>query len=264
VKRFIVNTHHLPECFTQAFPSADYCGVPIHFRQEAPDILETGGGIKNIEDLMEGEGPMLVYNGDILTDLPLEKLLSQHQRGGHLATLALRSKDGPLHISFDPLTSQVQDIRGQLQSSFAAQYLFTGVYIVEKAFLKKIPSKQKISVIPTFLDLIRSGEGLGGIILDSGLWRDLGNLDEYLRIHRELQDLSFPAYAASHTAWKAQLHPTATLGAATQLLGATYIGASACIGAGCRLENCIVWPGVSISEGTHAANRVAYADDTWA
>src|SRR4051812_19671503 len=54
IERFVVNTHWLPEVYTRLFPDAQYRGKPIHFRHE-PNILETAGGIKNVEDLLGGE-----------------------------------------------------------------------------------------------------------------------------------------------------------------------------------------------------------------
>ena len=67
---FIVNTHHRAEAYSDTFPDGNYRGAPITFRHE-PDLLETGGGIANISDLVAGDS-FMVYNGDILTDLPLE------------------------------------------------------------------------------------------------------------------------------------------------------------------------------------------------
>src|SRR3954469_19532678 len=55
VERFVVNTHWLPEVSPALFPDARYAGKSISFRHE-PAILETAGGIKNVEDLLGPEG----------------------------------------------------------------------------------------------------------------------------------------------------------------------------------------------------------------
>ena len=52
VDRFIVNTHHASEIYLEAFPDRGWGGVPIIFRHE-PVLLETAGGLKNIEDLLD-------------------------------------------------------------------------------------------------------------------------------------------------------------------------------------------------------------------
>jgi len=60
-----------------------------NFRHE-PILLDTGGGIKNIEDLIAGEEQIIVYNGDIITNLPMAPLLDQHFATQTEVTLALR------------------------------------------------------------------------------------------------------------------------------------------------------------------------------
>src|SRR5215210_4926458 len=69
VEKLVVNTHHCHEAYKHAFPEPFYRGVPLHFAHE-PDLLETAGGIKNAEALL-GPESFVVYNGDILTDLPI-------------------------------------------------------------------------------------------------------------------------------------------------------------------------------------------------
>src|SRR5512136_3068619 len=64
VDRFIVNTHHCPEVFVEKFPDKLWRGRPIIFRYE-PVLLETAGGLKNIEDLIEEDEVIICYNGDI-------------------------------------------------------------------------------------------------------------------------------------------------------------------------------------------------------
>ena len=100
VERFIVNTHHLPQAYEDVFPNGHWRRRPIVFRWE-PVLLNTGGGLKNIEDLLEDGEPLWVYNGDIMTDLPLERLLAGHRAGGREVTLALRSHGPSCNVGLD-------------------------------------------------------------------------------------------------------------------------------------------------------------------
>ena len=77
IKRFVVNTHHCAEKYAEAFPENNWKGIPITFRHE-PVLLDTAGGIKNIEDLIAGDECIIVYNGDIITNLPIELLIRKH------------------------------------------------------------------------------------------------------------------------------------------------------------------------------------------
>ena len=54
VERFIVNTHHCADAYEKAFPGWNWRGKPILFRHE-PILLDTAGGLKNIENLLEDD-----------------------------------------------------------------------------------------------------------------------------------------------------------------------------------------------------------------
>src|SRR5512136_1430280 len=90
VDHFIVNTHHCPKVYAERFPAGKWRGVPITFRHE-PVLLDTAGGLKNIEDLLEEDEPIFCYNGDVITDLPLQRLRKAHEEMRPEVTLALRS-----------------------------------------------------------------------------------------------------------------------------------------------------------------------------
>ena len=136
LRRWIVNTHHRADEYAKVFPDNRYRGCPIDFRYE-PELLETGGGIKNIENLA-GTAPLLVYNGDVLTDLPLGRLLDAHRDNGALVTMALRSA-AALRVSFDASSGRVRDIREKLGTGLPDTHLFTGIYILQPGVFDLIP-----------------------------------------------------------------------------------------------------------------------------
>lgn len=176
MRRLIVNTHHRADRYEEVFPAHEWGGLPITFRHE-PVLLDTGGGIRNIADLV-GDETILVHNGDIVTNLPLGLLLETHFRDGNEVTLALRSAGGPPSIQLDG-SGRVTDICGRLGVGLGPAHLFTGVYVVSPKFSRRFRQGEIMSVIPVFLDMIREGAGLGGVIIDEGFWMDLGTVAVY-------------------------------------------------------------------------------------
>jgi mannose-1-phosphate guanylyltransferase len=248
VEEFIVNTHHLADAYQTVFPDGRYRSRPVRFRHE-PVLLETGGGLKNIADLV-GDETFLVYNGDVLTDLPLAPAIAAHRAVGNLVTLALRSGGGPRHIAWDAATGRITDIRNLLNTGQTGGYAFSCVYLVEPEFLKRIPAGEIISVIPIFLEMIRRGEPLGGVVIDEGEWRDLGSRGEYLRVHRDLlaeRPPVFPRYGAPDPGWRDWIHPSASIAPDARILGASVVGAGARIDAGAVIEDSILWPDAKIA-----------------
>jgi mannose-1-phosphate guanylyltransferase len=235
VTRFVVNTHWRAEAYGEAFPQPVYEGLRIEFRHEWPEVLETAGGIKNVEDLL-GNRPFWVYNGDILSTLPLAPAIEAHTKSGNEVTLVLRSKDGPLQISFDDKTGRIVDIGGRLGASQESAFLFTGIYLVNPEFMARIPAKTKLSVIQVFSEMIQTGAPLGGVIIDDGEWFDLGSRDQYLKVHESL----------GGGPW---IDPTASIAPNAEITGATSIGAHAVIGDGARIHNSLVWDRGTVEDG---------------
>lgn len=246
-REFIVNTHHLPEKYREAFPGASYRGATITLRHE-PVLLDTAGGIANIADLVRDQ-PFLVYNGDILADFPLAPLLETHARDQNLVTLALRSAGPGRHIALDQARARVTDIRNLLGTGDPGTHQFTGVYSVSPEFMAHLTPGKVESVIPVFLRLIAAGRRIGGVVIDEGQWWDLGNRENLLEAHREIRarDGNFPAYArAGEVEWRSPrsvVHPDA------RLLGCTVIGEGCEVGAAAVLQDCLLWPGARVAPG---------------
>ena len=239
VEKLIVNTHWRAEAYQSRFPDSSYRGVPLVFREERPEILETAGGIWNVRDLV-GDEPFLVYNGDILCDLPLAPAIRAHVACGNEVTLILRSRGGPLQVAFDAEKKRVTDIGGRVDASAGPRLLFTGIYVVNPDFIRRIPPAEKISVVPIFCQMIREGAALGGSVIDDGQWRDLGARGQYLEAHAALA-------LAGHGPW---IDPGARVSSTAKIRGATAVGPGAQVGDYASLCDSIVWEGAEIASGS--------------
>ncbi|VVM05571.1 mannose-1-phosphate guanylyltransferase [Methylacidimicrobium cyclopophantes] len=248
IRAFVVNTHHAPEAFWSAFPDGRYRGREIQFRHE-PLLLDTAGGVRNVADLF-GNQPFLIHNGDVLTDLPIDRAVERHLAGGDLATLVLRSNGPALHVAFDPESGRVIDIRNRLGTNQMRQFLYTGIAVLSPGILSWIPKEGPVSLISVFLEILQSCGRIGGILLDEGIWFDLGTRQSYLAVHRHLwaEPGSFRSIR-----W---VDPTARIEPGAVLEGATAIGARCWIGAGALLKNSIVWEGAEVAAQSRLENCI--------
>jgi NDP-sugar pyrophosphorylase family protein len=252
VRNLIVNTHHLPDAYDEEFPYGIYGGVPVTFRHE-PVLLETGGGIKNIQDLIAPDEPLIVYNGDILTDMPIATLVDAHAATGADVTIALRSNQGPLRVVFDEATNRINGFGAGTTGPGEPNRLFSGVYVLGSAVFDYIEAGAVESIIPAFERMISDGRLVGGVTINEGAWFDLGSREALLRAHTTLLNAdSFPRYAKNGSAlsgWKTRLHRSALVQDSAIIDGTSVLGENVEIGAGATVRESIIYAGARVADG---------------
>lgn len=198
VETLALNTHHLPESFTEVFGrQPSYRGRSLELFHE-PLLLDTGGGIRNARSALGGK-TFFLYNGDILADLPLKELLTAHRASGALATLLLRDGGGVANVRFDAATGRILDLRGALGGSEGELTVYSGIAVFEPAIFDWLPEGRS-SIIDALLDAMRAGERVMGMLVpenEEHLWIDIGTPEAYLKAHRLLADsANRPSYIA--------------------------------------------------------------------
>jgi mannose-1-phosphate guanylyltransferase len=294
VESFIINTHHRPERFTDAFgrdaadlfgrdaalrrPEGENLRVPggrrsaaslpktslsirssyrdraITFQHE-PVLLGTGGGIKNVEGLLQTE-PFIVYSGDLLTDFALAPLIDEHFRKRNDVTLALRRTGLAADMALK--NGRIVDIENKY--GHAGEYDFANVSVWNRKVFQRIPPAQSISFIPILADWIGQGGKLGGVVLDDGKWFNIGSRAEYLEVHRIIQEERWkPGYVRT-AEWPVQVAADAVVDPSARLSGFCSVGARCRVGAAAILENTILWPGAQIASRSHLRNCIVRSD----
>lgn len=238
IRDIMINTHHLPEKWEEAFPGHQWEDVSLHFSHE-PVLLDSGGGLKKVEEWINGED-ILVCNADNLTTLPLQKLIDIHTHSFARATLALQSHGYKTNVGYDPLSGLLTDMREQLGVT-PGSHQFIGIYCLSASVLDLLPPNVPASIVPAFLNLISGGEAQGAVF-DHDLWIDLGTPEVYISSHRLVPGL--------------RIHPLALVSPAAHIDELSVIGPHAVIPEGAALEDCIVWPGARLQPHTQYSHQV--------
>ncbi|MFM7742733.1 MAG: sugar phosphate nucleotidyltransferase [Verrucomicrobiota bacterium] len=182
-RRFLINTHHCPEAWTQAFPEGRFGDAEVRFVHE-PVLLETGGGLANVAGLLgEDDHDLVVWNGDILSGCDIAAACAHHRANGGEATLVVREQGPNRNVRITD-EGVVTDLRDRLGKTDPA-YHYAGICLVTKSFAQGVPATIE-SLVEHFLRRTQAQPGsIQGFLDGSATWHDLGTIEEYRAVKAE-------------------------------------------------------------------------------
>lgn len=242
---FLVGRERAPfEPLTQLDPDVQ---VRI-ITEERP--LDTAGAARRLFHEGGVDGPTLVCNGDILTDLDYDGLLSAHRSAQATATLALTRVDDTSAFGVIETDDEgvVQDfIEKPEPGTTTADTVNAGTYVLAPDAFEQFPGDGPLSFErAVFPGLLAAGRRLLGVA-SSAHWADLGTPRRYLDGHRAVVD--------GRCAWPTPLqrrphavavHPTAQVAPGARLGPHAVIGAGAVVADGAHVSDSVLLDGAEV------------------
>ncbi|MFC2076671.1 sugar phosphate nucleotidyltransferase [candidate division KSB1 bacterium] len=256
-ERLVVNVHHLAGQVEAFLDGAVEPGLEIKISRE-DEILGTGGGLGKAKKFFDLE-PLILINGDILTNLDLAALWNYHHQSGNWATLAVQDHPDYNQVAVDG-DGRLMGISDRLpggSADEAVRVAFTGIHVLGPEMFEYLPGDRPASIIDIYLDLVSMGKPVGTMFSQGHYWLDIGTPANYLRAHGDLAAGLFdPLEVLGAAARLPDVGPGTKLGEGTSLLGATVVGKNCRIGDGVSLINTVVWDDVEITPGIRLENCV--------
>lgn len=250
VSEVAINTHHLAHHFETLFSYQCYPGLSIELFHE-PELLETGGGIKNVEHWV-GDEPFMAYSGDLVNDLEIRCLIDRHFEDGNDATLALRRTGLSTSVAYHADSRRVVDIVGALEAPIPGSYDFAGISIWNPTVFDQIQPGLRVSIATVLIDWMRAGAKIGGIVLEGNQWFNIGSRGEYFAVHEIIRREAWsPSYLTEEVPpWPSYLHSSARVAPAIAVTGSSWIGAGCLVESNVTLHNTFLWPGSEVCRDT--------------
>jgi mannose-1-phosphate guanylyltransferase len=276
------------ERFEEVYGDGSHLGVRITYvREDRP--LDTGWAIKNVQHHLNPDEACVVFNGDILTDLPITDMIRWHRERGALCTIALTPVEDPSQYGVVDLDEEGRIVRftekpGREEAT--SNWINAGTYIMEPQALDYIPEVQLLDEIPPgrpysvelglFPTLLKEGKPLYGY-RSGAYWMDIGTPEKYMQAHFDLlagrlrHHLPPPGEELWPGVWAgegtfvhsgARISGPVVLGRRCAVHGAAVITGPAVLGDQCevgeevQLERLVVWDNVVFEEGSSAAQCI--------
>jgi dTDP-glucose pyrophosphorylase/CBS domain-containing protein len=172
VRRLFLAINYLGSVVEEHFGDGTRFGCRIEYLRE-PRALGTGGALSLLPE--PPAEPILVMNGDLVTQANLGALLDGHARGGHAATLGVRRY---FHtVPFGCVEIEGGRIRGMEEKPTLSRLVNAGIYVLSPSLVARVPRDTEYA-LPALLDeCLQRGESVSAFEIEDD-WIDVGQREQ--------------------------------------------------------------------------------------
>ena len=245
IRDLVLNLHHLPASITASVGDGRDLGARVRYSWENP-VLGSAGGPRHALPLLversENQQRFIIVNGDTLTDVELDVMVSRHAASGAAVTMALIPNPQPDKYG-GVVISDTGWVTGFTRAgSGRPSYHFVGVQVAEARAFDSLPDSTPAETVNRiYPDMIAANaHSIAAFVCDAS-FRDIGTPADYLDTSIELtRDEGDRLTSGS----RIEIHPTASI-------ARSAIWDDVKIGAGAELIECIVCDGAIVPPGAH-------------
>ena len=188
IDEIILSLNYQPRRIEDVFGDGASAGIKIRYVVE-PAPLGTGGAVRYAGDTLTDS--VVVFNGDVLTQVDLAAVLRLHRERKARATIVLTGVDNPSAyglVETDPAGNIQRFIEKPKPEEITTNYINAGIYVLEPETFDRIPKDTPWSIERSFFpSFIERRETFVAYRYD-GYWIDIGTPEKYLQVHRDIMD----------------------------------------------------------------------------
>ena len=274
----ILSLNYQPRRIEEIFGAGEGLGIRLRYVVE-PMPLGTGGAIRYAGDQLTES--VVVFNGDVLTQVDLGAVLRLHRERKAKATIVLTPVENPRAyglVETDSSSNIQRFLEKPGEDEITCNTINAGIYVLEPETFDRIPKDTAWSIERSFFpSLIERGETFVAYIND-GYWIDIGTPAKYLQVHKDIMDgrYSAPPFALSEAepSRRAFVAEGARIEEDVYLHGPCFIDEGAVVKSGARvlpysvigrqahieeaavIDDSIVWPNAWIGREAHIAGSI--------
>lgn len=274
IKEITLSLSYKPDKIEGIFGDGEGYGVKIHYTVEASP-LGTAGAYKNAEEHLTQTA--VVFNGDVLTDIDIAKVVAYHRERKAAATIVLTPVENPSAYGLVETEADGR-VRRFLEKPKAEEItcntINAGIYILEPHILKYIPAGERFSFeYQLFPALLQNNEAFYAYTM-SDYWLDIGTPQRYQQANDDLingriksfeverkpiasantSNLSADAEPAKADS-RSVIDPTCSLKPGVEIVN-SVLGANCVVEERTKIENCVVLAGARIGKASEIRNSI--------
>ena len=178
-RRIFISVNHLAHVIEDHFGDGAQFGCSIEYLREQ-EPLGTGGPLSLLDPVPDL--PLLVLNGDLVTQFSIENMLAFHERGRYFATFGL--KPYRIEIPFGVADVDGDRLVGLQEKPVERRLINAGVYLLSPHAVRLVPKGCAYPITDLFGRCLEEGRAVGAHVISDD-WIDIGRQAELQRARGE-------------------------------------------------------------------------------
>ncbi len=259
IRRTVFNLHFMADAIMKRYKTGDDWGMEFRYSIEH-EPRGTAGAVKMGEEYF-GDDELVVFNGDVLTDVDLTSVIELHRKKGARVTITLtRVKDPTAYgLVFTDEDGRVERFLEKPKKEEATvDTINAGIYVINRDVIDEIPADAfymfEKGLYPTMLE---RGDPVYAYIHE-GYWLDIGTPGKYLKgcsdLISGLANNPFPLEQIGPIGVYG--HPDIKVNTLAELTGPCYVDKGSSIGGSKIGPNAFIGRKVSIGSDVRITNSI--------
>ena len=235
IDEVILSLNYQPRRIEEIFGDGSEAGLNIRYVVE-PAPLGTAGAVRYAGEALHES--VVVFNGDVLTNVDLAAVLRLHRERKAKATIVLTPVENPAAyglVETDAEGNILRFLEKPKPDEITCNTINAGIYVLEPDTFDRIPKDEPWSIERSFFpSLIERGETFVAYI-DRGYWIDIGTPEKYTQVHRDIMDGQCQTAPFANRVGTAWISPNARVEDGAVIEGPCFIDEGAVVKAGARI-----------------------------
>lgn len=178
-RHFYISVNYLADAIKDHFGDGRKFGVNIEYLHEK-NRLGTAGGLSILPTIPTD--PVIVMNGDLLTNVRFDEMLNYHIDQKAMATMAVREYEYQIPYG-------VVDIKNNMliridEKPVKKHYVSAGIYVLSPEAIGAIPKDKYFDMTTLFENVLKVTPNVASYTLQE-YWLDIGRIEEFERAQKD-------------------------------------------------------------------------------
>ena len=181
ISQVSITTHYKAEAIVEHFGDGRRFGLEIDYLNEK-EPLGTAGALGLLKPR---EGPVLLINGDVMTQVNFRSMLSYHADNKADMTVGVRRFE--LQVPYGVVEMEGSEVKRLDEKPTYRFFINAGVYLIEPRVLSLIKDRERLDATELIDRLLASDKKVVGFPIHE-YWLDIGRPDDYVQANADYSD----------------------------------------------------------------------------